>query len=58
MQKFIDNLKRQAQENPVVALAIGAAVITATAKLMEANNDRKKTQTWEREVERRIMNQK
>jgi hypothetical protein len=52
--KFVQNLKRQAEENPVVVLAISAAVITATAKLMEANTQRSYARTHAREVERRM----
>jgi hypothetical protein len=58
MNKYIDNLKRQAQENPMAALAVAAVVITAITKLMQANNDRQNSQTWKREVDRRRMNTK
>lgn len=52
--KFVQNLKRQAEENPVVVLGVAAAVITATAKLMDSNTQRRYARTHEREVERRM----
>lgn len=56
MKKFIDNLKRQAEENPLMALAIAAAVITATTKLLDANTARSYSRTHALEVNRRIAN--
>jgi hypothetical protein len=55
MKRFIDNLKRQAEENPVLTMFAAAAVITATTKLMQANTDRAKAQTHAKEVDRRTM---
>lgn len=52
--KFVQNLKRQAEENPVLVLGVAAAVVTATAKLIEANTQRSYAQTHAREVERRM----
>lgn len=34
--RFVQKLKQQAEENPVVVLMAVAAVITATAKLVDA----------------------
>lgn len=51
--QFIDNLKRQAEENPIVALGIGAAVCTALSKLMDANTARYNSKSWAKEVDRR-----
>lgn len=56
MKKYIDNLKRQAEENPVAALAVGAIVITAVAKLLRATTETRNSRTWEKEVDRRRMN--
>lgn len=39
--QFIDNLKREAEANPTMALAVGAALITATAKLIDAHGRHK-----------------
>lgn len=58
MQKFIDNLKRQAEENPVFALATGAAVIQAMTKLVSTNTSRKNSKAWQKEVDRRVKSSK
>lgn len=56
MNKFWNNLKAQAEANPVIALFVAAAVITATSKLLDANTQRSYAKTHAREVDRRIMN--
>jgi hypothetical protein len=53
MKKYIDNLKAQAEENPLLALAIGAGAVTAVSKLIEASTERQRARTWEMEVNRR-----
>lgn len=58
MQKFVENLKRQAEENPVVALGAGAAVVQAISKLVQVNSQRKNSKTWKKEVERRAKKSK
>lgn len=55
MEKFINNLKRQAAENPVVALGIAAALLTAMSKVMDSNTSRVSARTHAREVDRRII---
>lgn len=50
-------LKKQLEENPLVAAGIAAAVLNGAAKLMNANTSRKNSTTWKREVARR-SNQK
>lgn len=55
MKKYLENLKRQAEENPLAAMAIGAATVTAVAKLVAVNNERQNSKTWAKEVERRRM---
>lgn len=56
MKKFVNNLKRQAEENPMAALFIAGGVIAATAKLMDANTSRVNSKAWAKEVDRRMMN--
>lgn len=46
-------LKRQIEENPLLAATIGAAVLQGAAKLMNANTQRKNSKTWAKEVNRR-----
>lgn len=37
METFLNNLKLQAEQNPVAALMVGAAVITAMSKFIDAS---------------------
>jgi|RhiMetStandDraft_4_1073278.scaffolds.fasta_scaffold30909_2 hypothetical protein len=46
---FINNLKKEAEENPVLALGVAAALLTAASKLANA-------MAWRQEVTRRRMN--
>lgn len=55
MQDFVGNLKRQAEENPVLALAVAAGLITAVSKLMDASGNVRNSRAWDREVARRMM---
>ncbi len=36
MEKFIENLMREAENNPTAAIAVGAAALAACAKLITA----------------------
>lgn len=53
MNEFLENLKRQAEANPLAALGIGAGLITAIGKLLESSNERKNARSWDRETKRR-----
>ena len=53
MNNYVENLKRQAEENPLAALGVGAVALTAVSKLLQAVNDRNNSRTWAKEVERR-----
>lgn len=55
MEPFLRNLQRQAQENPILALGVGAAVMTAITKLIGASVDAKNSRAWAQEVARRTM---
>lgn len=55
MNPFLQNLKRQAEENPMIALAAGAAVLTAITKFMGASVDMRNSRAWSQEVARRAM---
>ena len=46
-------LKRQIEENPLVAAGIGVAAVNGLAKLMNANTSRRNAKTWKKEVARR-----
>lgn len=56
MNKFWNNLKAQAEANPIYAMGAAALVLTAVSKLLDANTQRSYAKTHAREVDRRIMN--
>lgn len=53
MNEFLENLKREASANPVVALGVAAGLITAIGKLVDATTDASNAKAWKREVARR-----
>lgn len=55
MNRFIANLQRQAEENPVLAMGVAAGVITSISQLMNANTSRRNSRAWDRETIRRAM---
>lgn len=55
MERFIDNLKHQAEENPVLAMGVAAGLVTATSKLIDALTNAKNANAWKQEVARRAM---
>lgn len=55
MEKFLENLKSQAEENPVLAMGVAAGLLTAVSKLMEAHTNMKNSKSWDRETKRRTM---
>jgi hypothetical protein len=54
MNKFLENLQTQAEENPVLALGVAAGLITAISKLANTGIDMKKSKDWSKEIDRRI----
>lgn len=50
---FLNNLKRQAEENPIIALGVAAGLITAISKLVDAGAGAKNSRAWTKEVARR-----
>lgn len=56
MKVYWNRLKHQAQENPLFAIAAGAALLTATGKLINAVTNYRNSHAWAKEVQRRIMN--
>ena len=53
MNDFLRNLQRQAEENPIVALGVGAALITAISKFVDSNSNARNSKAWAQEVQRR-----
>lgn len=47
------NLKRQIEEQPLIALGVASAALSGAAKLLNANTNRRNSKTWNREVKRR-----
>lgn len=54
MNEFLENLKRQAAENPMVAVGVGAAFLQATSKFLNANSARQNSKTYRKEIDRRV----
>lgn len=54
MAKFIDNLKRQAEENPVATIAVVALAVTAAAKLIDAAGHAAGSTAYAKQVNHRI----
>lgn len=55
MNRFIENLQRQAEENPVLAMGVAAGLITAISKLMDSRTSARNSTTWRREEMRREL---
>lgn len=53
MNEFLENLKKQAAENPIFALGVGAAFMTAASKLISAGTESRNARSWDRETKRR-----
>lgn len=53
MRKFLDNLKSQAEENPMVAVGVATAATAVAVKLVETLVSTRNSQTWAKEVNRR-----
>jgi hypothetical protein len=51
--KFVNNLKRQAEENPVLAMGVAAGLITAISKLIDSGATAANSRAWKQEVARR-----
>lgn len=53
MDRFIENLKQQAEANPVLAMGVAAGLITAISKLIDSSANARNAGAWKREVRRR-----
>jgi hypothetical protein len=58
MKRFWENLKRQAEENPIMTLGIGAAVLTAVGKFITAAGHARGSHAYAKDVNRRIKKSK
>jgi hypothetical protein len=55
MKKFVTNLKRQAEENPVATLIVVGLLLTASAKFIDAAGHAAGSRAYARQVNYRIM---
>lgn len=58
MDKFIANLKRQAEENPIMAIGVGAATVTAVTKLIDAVSAAQGRKAYAKQVNYRVKSKK
>lgn len=54
MKKFLDKLKLQAEENPLLALVVGAGFLTAAGKFIDAAGHAAGSRAYARGVDHRI----
>lgn len=54
MNEFLENLKKQAADNPIVALGAGAMFLQAASKFLNANSARQNSKTYRKEIDRRL----
>jgi TolB-like protein len=54
MNRFLENLQRQAEENPVLAMGVAAALITAISRLNDSRVNAKNSHAWAKEIDRRV----
>lgn len=55
MHPFLDNLKKQANENPMFAIAAAGASLAGAAKFITAIVGARNSRVWAKEVARRAM---
>jgi hypothetical protein len=53
VEKFLKNLQRQAEENPILALGVAAGLIGSISKLVDSTGNLKNAHSWKQEVKRR-----
>lgn len=54
MNDFFVNLKREAEANPTIALAVATGLLAAAAKFIDAAGHAKGSNAYAKDVERRI----
>jgi hypothetical protein len=58
MNKFLENLKRQAEENPIGALVVSSIVMTAASKLIKSYGETSGSRAYAKQVNYRIKNRR
>lgn len=56
MEKFINNLKAQAEANPMAALVIGTAVLTAAGKFIDASGAAVGRRAYAKQIDAKLKN--
>jgi hypothetical protein len=54
MNTFLENLKREAEANPTIAIGVAAALLTGAAKFIDAAGHARGSAAYAKDVERRI----
>ena len=54
MNEFLENLKREASENPIFAMAVAAGLLTAASRFINASGNARNSKAWAKEVDRRV----
>lgn len=52
------NLKKQVEDQPLVAAGIAAALLSGVSKLLNANTARSNSKTYKKEINRRVKKTK
>jgi hypothetical protein len=58
MNKFMTNLKRSIEENPLAAIAVATVAVTAVAKFVDAAGHTRGSNAYAKQVNRSIKNSK
>lgn len=58
MDKFLTKLKAQAEDNPMLIIGVGAATVTAVAKLIDAVGAAQGRKAYAKQVQYRVKNKK
>lgn len=54
MQKFLENLRHEAEANPVQALGVAAALLVGLSKVMEARGNSAGSRAYARQVDAKL----
>lgn len=58
MNEFLENLKKQAAANPIIAMGVAASLIAAISKLIDAHGHHVGSAAYSRDVNRRTRQSK
>jgi hypothetical protein len=58
MNRFFENLKREAEQNPTLALGIGTAFLAAVGKVIQAHGESAGSRAYARQVNYKIRQER